>query len=440
MSTSSGGHGAGAGGGAPMPDAGTTTGASVGGGADAGPAEVVCFFADSNYMGNSFCVGPGAQGDTTPEWNDVVSSVKVTPGYKVELFADAGFQGRDLTLIADEPHVSGCFMNDLMSSFRVSVDTPSPLQSVNFLRKISGCKIASGQHNDEKQTPYDSYTSYVTSTTGKTPALWSGDFGFALTDSDRWAVTTVAEAQWEAGALINMMFHACPPTVPGPTCGWNDVNSDSYENGDFLGNFPDLVQDGGVLNAKWKARLDELVPYFEHMKSKGVEVLFRPFHEMNQKRFWWSKPGPDGTAKLFELTRDYLIKTKGLTNVGFVWDVQDIYAGGTGGADFADYNPGEGNFDVAALDVYGDGYSNTEYYDALVAQSFGRPVVIGETFQGPSPAVQMALPQMAYFMIWAYGVYPPGTHPPAPGISVGDLQSLYDDPRVVTLADMPLWK
>jgi mannan endo-1,4-beta-mannosidase len=183
------------------------------------------------------------------------------------------------------------------------------------------------------------------------------------------------------------------------------------------------------------------VPYFQDLKSKGVEVLFRPLHEMNQHNFWWSMPGPNGTAKLFALTRDYLINTKGLTNIGFVWDVQDIHVNGTtGGSDFANYNPGAGNFDVAALDVYGSGYTDPAYYNALIAQSFGRPVVIGETWTVPTPTVQQLLPQMAYFMIWAYGVYPPGTHPPAPGISVGDLQSLYSEPRVVTLSSMPGWK
>jgi hypothetical protein len=78
----------------------STSSGSTSGAGGAPPQSVVCFYVDPNYQGQSFCVGLGSA-DATAQWNGVVSSVKVTPGYKAELFPSAGEKGRDLTLIAD---------------------------------------------------------------------------------------------------------------------------------------------------------------------------------------------------------------------------------------------------------------------------------------------------------------------------------------------------
>src|SRR5258706_303048 len=75
----------------------------------------------------------------------------------------------------------------------------------------------------------------------------------------------------------------------------------------------DLITNGGTLNNAWKARMDVIAVHLQTLKNAGVEVLFRPLHEMNQGLFWWAgRPGPNGTAKLFQITHDYLRNTKGL--------------------------------------------------------------------------------------------------------------------------------
>jgi UTP--glucose-1-phosphate uridylyltransferase len=64
--------------------------------------------------------------------------------------------------------------------------------------------------------------------------------------------------------------------------------------------------------------------------------------------------------------------------------MQDIGApSGPGGSDFADYYPGDAYYDVAALDVYGDGYSNTSYYSAMLALAKTQPFY-GLKFDGRS--------------------------------------------------------
>src|SRR6478736_10536719 len=85
----------------------------------------------------------------------------------------------------------------------VSVQGQSRFKTVNYLNSIKGKYILSGQHNDEKQSPFESYyTNRVFQITGRDPALYSSDFLFLGNGSGRWAVTYEAERQWNAGAAV----------------------------------------------------------------------------------------------------------------------------------------------------------------------------------------------------------------------------------------------
>ena len=185
-------------------------------------------------------------------------------------------------------------------------------KSLNFLYSISGTRTASGMHNRQPIATPSTYTNRVQAITGQYPALWSSDFLFEQSEiNNRWAMTNEAKAQWAQGALVNLMFHACPPTQAEP-CQWEGGIKSSLTNAQWQ----ELITDGTQLNRNWKTRLDAIVPYLQELKNNGVEVLFRPLHEMNQGVFWWAgRPGPNGTARLYQITHDYLQKTKGLTNL-----------------------------------------------------------------------------------------------------------------------------
>lgn len=79
----------------------------------------VCFYGDINYAGSAGCLGEGSF-NTSNSFNDVISSVRIPKGLKVELFEHGGFGGRTLTLLADEPNLVSRNFNDLTSSFRIS--------------------------------------------------------------------------------------------------------------------------------------------------------------------------------------------------------------------------------------------------------------------------------------------------------------------------------
>jgi mannan endo-1,4-beta-mannosidase len=178
-------------------------------------------------------------------------------------------------------------------------------------------------------------------------------------------------------------------------------------------------------------RLDAIAPYFQELKKAGVSVLFRPHHEMNQGVFWWGgRPGPAGTAKLYQVTHDYLVGTHGLDNIVWVWSVQDIWDGSTNSWNFGAYNPGDKYWDVMSLDVYDGGYT-TDKYDAMLAVAGSKPIAIGECATLPLPSELQAQPRWVYFMGWAELVQQ--------NQSNQVIKTLYTSPRVLVEDAMPGW-
>lgn len=310
-----------------------------------------------------------------------------------------------------------------------TADPPEGFQTLAFLKSIEGEFIVSGQHNDQKDgTDENHYSERVFELTGKHPALYGGDFLFHGSQEMRWAITYEAERQWQAGAIISLMWHACPPNQ-GEVCQWDGGLLSSLSDEQWA----DLTENGGELNAVWKERMDEIAEYLGYLETAGVEVLFRPLHEQNQGAFWWGgRTGPLGTQRLYQLTHDYFTHDKGLENLIWVWDVQDL------STNFADYQPGTDYFDLAALDIYADGYQNAAYYDALRLAAGSAPVAIGECFGLPSAEALDSQPAWTFFMNWAYGLEVDWNGNPTN--SVDYIQEVYENPHVLTLDEMPGWK
>jgi mannan endo-1,4-beta-mannosidase len=240
-----------------------------------------------------------------------------------------------------------------------------------------------------------------------------------------------AKNQWRRGALVHLMYHACPPTQ-SEACGWEGGVLSGLSNDQW----DELVSDGTPLNNVWKSRLNSIVPYLEDLKNNGVAVLWQPLHEMNQQKFWWGgRPGPNGTRKLFQITHDYLVKSRGLTNLIWIWDIQDFagfpqdLSGGWKG-----YNPGDSYWDIAALDVYGTdrrGYANDKY-NAMVNVAEGKPIAIGECDRLPTAEELTAQLGWVFFMAWAELVKTKN--------SPQEIARLYDSRKTLALSELPGWR
>jgi len=305
-----------------------------------------------------------------------------------------------------------------------SASQATPYQSLNYLYEISGSRTLAGHHNREPNYEPTRWTDRIYAVTGQHPALWSGDFLFQGYNIDsRGAMIKEAKRQWEAGAIINIMWHACNPAKWQP-CDW-DSDGVLSQMSDW--EWHQLLTDGTPINQRWKEMMDEIALYLQDLEDSGVEVLFRPLHEMNQGIFWWGgRPGPDGTRALYQLTHDYLTHEWGLSNLIWVWNMQDFY---TLEDDLPRYNPGDEYWDVATLDIY-EGFE-TWKYEAMVDIAGDKPIAIGESHELPSPERLAAEPRWTFFMGWA--------ELPFEHQSNADIQRTYFSDRVTYRAAMPGW-
>lgn len=300
---------------------------------------------------------------------------------------------------------------------------------LNYLNEIKGSKTVVGVHNDEKvlENNPSYWSKKAAELTGSWPALWGMDFGFGEAGVGlRASLVSQAEAAWQQGALVNVMMHVCPPTT-NEDCGWEGgVLTDLTE-----AQWTSLLTEGGDLNNAWKVRLDSYAKIFESMNQRGVRVLFRPFHEMNQTLFWWSLAGkPEYTVKLYQLTHDYLVDDKALTNLTFTWNLQDF---STLEADLDAYDPGAGYWDILSLDNYntdGKGFSQ-EKYDLLLNKAGDKPIALGEVATLPTPEILKQQPKWTFVMSWAELTFIDN--------SDSSIKALYSADNVVTLEDKAGW-
>jgi mannan endo-1,4-beta-mannosidase len=300
-------------------------------------------------------------------------------------------------------------------------------KSLNYLYKISGKKTLAGIHNREPNAQPAKWTEEIKNTTDLYPALWSGDFLFQQDNIDnRQMMVNEALNQWRLGAVVNIMWHACNPANSQP-CSWDDGKGVMSSLSDTQ--WAELITDGTVINTRWKQMMDEVSVHLSFLRDNGVEVLWRPLHEMNQAKFWWGgRPGANGTARLWQLTYNYMRNTKGLTNLIWVWDMQDF---SSLTADLKNYNPGKEYWDVAALDVYeGNGFTTVKY-QAMLGISGGKPIALGECSKLPTAQQLLEQPKWTFFMGWSELVFSNN--------SSEQIRTLHQAANVLTLNEMPGW-
>jgi mannan endo-1,4-beta-mannosidase len=311
--------------------------------------------------------------------------------------------------------------------FSASAQQKKEFKTLKFLYTISGKKTVAGIHNREPNANPAQWTNKIDSVTGKFPGLWSGDFLFQQENiNNRQVMIDEAIKQWNQGALVNIMWHSCNPSLDEP-CGWDSKGVLSKLTDE---QWKEITTDGSPLNKIWKERVDKICVYLQQLKDKGVEVLWRPMHEMNQGAFWWGgRPGPDGTRKLYQMLHDYMVNEKKLTNLIWIWDVQDF---GSLAEDVKTYNPGENYYDVVALDVYddGSGYSD-EKYNIMLSVCNGKPIAIGECQKFPSSEKLLSQPKWVFFMCWSELEFSNNT--------LEQIKAVHLAPNVITLDEMPGW-
>jgi len=294
---------------------------------------------------------------------------------------------------------------------------------LQYFYDIKGSQTVIGIHNREPNAEPAKQTNQAHAITGQYPALWSGDFLFSSSDvSNRWNMIYECERQWNNGSIVQLMLHVTPPTQSdsgvwdGGVCS---TLSDSQWNS--------LITNGGQLNRAWKARLDGYAVYLQYLKDKGIPVLFRPFHEMNQGMFWWAgRTGSNGTAALYRLTRDYLEQEKGLDNLIWVWDMQDL------SYDWSSYNPGNEYWDIFAVDIYNSDYFTDYKYNLAKSIAGNKLIAIGECDKLPTASKLSSQNQWSFVMSWAELTFSHNSN--------SEIQNLYWATNVIVRNELPSFR
>jgi hypothetical protein len=298
---------------------------------------------------------------------------------------------------------------------------------LNYIYNIKGKQTLSGQQGS-------SYTDVIGKVAGKNPAIWGEDFTFvidgtfggsSITESRRRMIEE-AKKRWDRGQIISLMFHACPPTQPEP-CDWDGGVLSKLTDAQWN----ELITPGTTLYNNWLARLDLIAVGLKELQNYGAEVLFRPFHEMNQGAFWWGgRPGPNGTVKLYQITHDYLTKVKGITNIIWIWNVQDF---STLASDINSYDPGSDYWDLTTLDVYySDGTGITPAkYNIMKNKAGKKPFALAELDALPEPSLLKDQPLWTYFVAWRELTQQKNTD--------AYIAQVYNSDNVLTEDELPGW-
>ncbi len=289
-------------------------------------------------------------------------------------------------------------------------------------------RMLSGQFTNFGQNASLELPDAIHEQTGRWPAMIGVDYaGFDKVTHEGMIVTgepnRVAVAYWRAGGLITISAHLPDPANPKGG-GLRDQGVD----------IATLLEPGTATHQRWMAELDTVAAALQELKTAGVVVLWRPFHEMNGGWFWWGAQKPAAFIRVWRQMFDYFTTTKGLDNLLWVY-------GPNHGAKTADYYPGDAYVDIVGLDAYTDHVAPTHIrgYDAVARL----PKPFGFSEYGPHGAenppgdydyrrflagVKEYFPRPTFFMSWNAKWSPPHNR---------FAKALYDDPWLVNREDLP---
>ena len=182
----------------------------------------------------------------------------------------------------------------------------------------------------------------------------------------------------------------------------------------------------------------------KELKAFGRPCVFRPFHEMNGRWFWWGGQ-PDKLKQIWRFTFD-LFRREGVDNLIWCWAA-------SGDSDAVAFYPGDDVVDIIGTDQYFDGPALPDKVHAtlndLVKIGKDKPIFLAELgpmaradFWTNAPAEFKAIPRLRGFNVWfARGWRPWGGDPERgsmiDGTSPPDVMSAFKaflaNPQTITL-------
>ncbi len=197
----------------------------------------------------------------------------------------------------------------------VDLVTPNPLPSAkSLLARLYAAPAKgtlSGQDNGAQTT--SGATAHVLEVTTKTPAIYSHDLAAVqATGMTMQSLVEEAKSQYRNHAIVSLTWRAPRPTDGKASSDTADQLTD-YE-------WEQLLTPGSRLNQKWAEQVDAVAASLKQLQEAGIPVLWRPYPELNGKKFWWSgRKGPRGSVALYRQLFDRMVNHVGVRNLIWVW-------------------------------------------------------------------------------------------------------------------------
>ena len=222
---------------------------------------------------------------------------------------------------------------------------------------------------------------------------------------------TTAKNWWKEGGIVGAMWHWQVKANNGTdyTC----TSGTAADETSF--DASKVYVEGTSENTLAKQQLDQLCGYLKKMQDAGIPVVWRPLHEASgnveqysggKAWFWWGAKGADVYKQLWQWMYNYMVKTKGLNNLIWVWTSQ---------TKDNNWYPGDAYVDIIGRDNYGATAATlaTEYETQKAAYP-NKMITLSEC--GNSESTEMAKlssiwdagSRWSWFMTWYDGDYNKG--------------------------------
>jgi mannan endo-1,4-beta-mannosidase len=209
--------------------------------------------------------------------------------------------------------------------------------------------------------------------TGFTPAILAVDF-----DGIKPQAAGIIDSVKQTHAAISLTYAPPRPTDNGPA---KSALTD-YE-------WNDLITPGTALNKLWTAHADSAAETLHQFQKAGIPILFNPYPDStgpasSEKPFWWAgHKGPSGSAHLYRMLFDRLVRQDGIRNLLWVWQQgPPSFAPGAGTP--SDYFPGLLYVDAVQMKAPALN-GRFPMYRYLAQSAAGKPIGIEITGNPPPP-------------------------------------------------------
>jgi len=292
--------------------------------------------------------------------------------------------------------------------------TPAARRLYAYLWSIYGRKTLTGQQEQGSGPPNpNAELDYLQRETGRLPALLGLDY---IDPKDNAAVNDRATAWSRAGGIATICWHWGAPDI-----------GTGYENSKKDFDVAAALKTGTPQNIAMLRDMDQIAGLLKILQTRGVPVLWRPFHEFSGDWFWWGKHGPDAFKALWALMYDRFTRMHRLDNLVWVlgWAGQNV--------DPAWY-PGRATVDIAGADIYAKDHGALAPMFAQVKAIVGDTVPICLHENGPVPDPVLLGPQAdwLWFMTW-HTRWLTGADQNTPDL----LRRYYASPRYITRDELP---